>query len=157
MLPPLGGPVMIFLPIMVQPKSRGTVSMLPDGSISIDPKYLTEPGDVQLLKNAVELVRAFAHTKAMSGLAGEELAPGGVDAEAYIRAGASTLWHPVGTCSIGTDPADSVVDADLRVHGVEGVRVCDSSVMPRTTTGNNHVPTLVIAEIGARRIMGARH
>jgi choline dehydrogenase len=157
MLPPLGGPVMIFLPIMVQPKSRGTIALRADGSVAIDPRYLSNPSDVELLKKAVELVRSMAHSKAMSGLAGDELAPGGLDAETYIRAGASTLWHPVGTCSIGSDTADSVVDADLRVHGIEGLRVCDASVIPRATSGNTHVPTMVVAELGARRMLNAAH
>jgi len=155
MLPPLGGPVMIFLPIMVQPKSRGTVSIKADGSIAVDPKYLSDPSDVELLKKAVELARSMARTQAMSGFAGDELAPGANDVEGYIRGASSTLWHPVGTCSIGTDPKTSVVGADLRVHGVEGVRVCDASVMPRTNTGNNHVPTMIIAEVGAKKILAA--
>ena len=153
MLPPSGGPVMIFLPIMVQPKSRGSVSLKADGSIAVDPRYLSDPSDVVLLTKALELARSMARTSAFSGLAGEELAPGAADAEAYIRNASSTLWHPVGTCSMGSDPGSSVVGADLRVHGLEGIRVCDASVMPRTNTGNNHVPTMIIAEIGAGKIL----
>ena len=155
LLPPLGGPVMIFLPIMVQPKSRGTVALRADGSMSIDPGYLSDPSDVELLTKAVDLVRALARTKSFSGLAGDELAPGAVGVEDYVRAGTSTLWHPVGTCSMGRDAANAVVDADLRVHGLDRIRVCDASVIPRATSGNTHVPTLVVAEIGARRILSS--
>ena len=72
-----------------------------------------------------------------------------MDSEAYIRGGASTLWHPVGTCSLGSEPASSVVDAELRVHGLKGLRVADSSVTPHVTAGNNHVPTMVLAENAA--------
>ncbi len=156
LLPPLGGPVMIFLPILIQPKSRGTISLRSDKSIAIDPNYLSEPGDVTVLEKSVELIRAMARSKALSGLAGDELAPGGVKVEDYIRGATSTLWHPVGACSMGTDVVDSVVDADLRVHGLEGIRVCDASIIPRATTGNSHVPTLVAAEIGARVIVSSQ-
>lgn len=155
MLPPLGGPAMIFLPILIRPKSVGAVSLRQDGTTAIDPGYLSHPSDVALLKKAVDLVRQMAATKALSGLAGEELAPGGADPEGYIRGGGSTLWHPVGTAALGTDAANSVVGADLSVHGVNGLSVCDASVMPRANSGNNHVPTMVIAEIGARKILSA--
>lgn len=152
-LPPLGGPVMIFLPILVQPKSRGTIRVQADRSIAIDPCYLSEQADVDVLKKAIDLVRTMAGTKAMAGLAGDELAPGALDSEAYIRDNATTLWHPVGTCAMGTSAADSVVDGNLNVHGIKGLKVCDASVTPHATAGNNHVPTMVTAEIGARLIL----
>lgn len=155
MLPPLGGPVMIFLPILIQPRSTGHITLCPDGSITCDPRYLSDASDMVLLKKAVDLVRAMTATQAFAGLAGEELGPGATGVEGYIREAASTLWHPVGTAAIGNDLGDSVVGADLTVHGLRGIRVCDASVMPRATTGNNHVPTMVIAEIGARKIMSA--
>ena len=152
-LPPLGGPVMIFLPILVQPKSRGTIRIKPDHSIEIDPCYLSDPADVEVLKQAVALVRKMAGTKAMGSLAGDELAPGALDTEQYIRDNASTLWHPVGTCAMGASAADSVVDGNLNVHGIKGLKICDASVTPHATSGNNHVPTMVTAEIGARLIL----
>lgn len=155
LVPPLGGPAMIFLPIMIQPLSRGSVSLRQDGSIAIDPRYLSDASDVTLLKKAVDLVRAMAKTAAFAGLIGDELAPGATDVEAYIRGASSTLWHPVGTASMGQDEADSVVGSDLSVHGLKNIRVCDASVMPRTNTGNNHVPTMIIAEVGARKIMAS--
>ena len=155
LVPPLGGPAMIFLPIMIQPRSKGSVSLRADGTIALDPRYLSDPSDVTLLKKAVDLVRAMTKTSAFAGLVGEELAPGATDVETYIRGASSTLWHPVGTASIGQDKADSVVGADLSVHGLQGIRVCDASVMPRTNTGNNHVPTMIIAEVGARKIMAS--
>lgn len=155
LVPPLGGPAMIFLPIMIQPRSKGSVTLRPDGTIALDPKYLSDPSDVTLLKKAVDLVRTMAKTAAMAGFVGDELAPGATDVETYIRGAASTLWHPVGTAAIGQDKTDSVVGADLTVHGLQAIRVCDASVMPRTNTGNNHVPTMIIAEIGARKIMAS--
>ena len=148
-LPPFGGPVMIFLPILVQPRSVGSISIQPNQDISINPNYLSNASDVTVLQKAIELIRQMTATKAMADLAAEELAPGPVDSEAYIRGGASTLWHPVGTCSLGSEPASSVVDAELRVHGLKGLRVADSSVTPHVTAGNNHVPTMVLAENAA--------
>ncbi|MFM8524916.1 MAG: GMC family oxidoreductase [Cyanobacteriota bacterium] len=155
-LPPLGGPVMIFLPILVQPKSRGTIRLQSDRTITIDPGYLSDHADVEVLSKAVELVRKMSGTSAMASLAGDELAPGNLDVEQYIRDNASTLWHPVGTCAIGTSTADSVVDGDLNVHGIKGLKICDSSITPHATSGNNHVPTMVSAEIGARLILQGR-
>lgn len=155
-LPPLGGPVMIFLPILVQPKSRGTIRLKDDRSIAIDPAYLSEAADVTVLSKAVDLVRQMAGTTAMASLAGDELAPGNLDVEQYIRNNASTLWHPVGTCAMGHSKTDSVVDGDLNVHGIKGLKICDSSITPHATAGNNHVPTMVSAEIGARLILQGR-
>jgi choline dehydrogenase len=154
-LPPFGGPVMIFLPILVQPRSVGTIRVQPDQSIAINPGYLSDPADVAVFEKAIALIRQFTATKAMAELAGEELAPAGVKLEDYIRGGASTLWHPVGTCSLGRDRETSVVDSHLRVHGLKGVRICDASVTPHATAGNNHVPTMVVAEMAASLLLEA--
>ena len=155
MLPPLHGPAMIFLPILIRPKSVGAVRLRRDGTTAIDPRYLSDPSDLKLLGKALDLVRSLAASRAFSGLAGEEMAPGAVDAEGYIRGGSTTLWHPAGTVALGTDVADSVVGADLSVHGLEGLHVCDASVMPRANSGNNQVPSMILAEIGARKIAAA--
>jgi choline dehydrogenase len=152
-LPSFGGPAMIFLPILVQPKSVGKLSLQPNKTISIDPCYLKDIDDVNVFRKAITLIRELSTTSAMTDLAGEELAPAAMDEEAYIRGGASTLWHPVGTCRMGTDIASSVVDGYLRVHGVKGIRVADSSVTPHATAGNNHVPTMVLAENAASMIL----
>ena len=152
-LPPLGGPVMIFLPILVQPRSSGSIRLQADGQIVIDPQYLSDKADVTVFQKSIDVIRQLATTKAMSDFAADELAPGDIDAEAYIRAGASTLWHPVATCSMGADPDCSVVDGHLRVHGVKGVRIADSSVTPHATAGNNHVPTMVLAENAASLLL----
>ena len=152
-LPPFGGPAMIYLPILVQPKSVGKLCIQPDKSICIDPCYLENIEDVNVFRKAIALIRELSATSAMSDLTGEELAPAALEEEAYIRAAASTLWHPVGTCSMGTDTATSVVDGYLRVHGLKGLRVADSSVTPHATAGNNHVPTMVLAENAASLIL----
>ena len=152
-LPPFGGPAMIFLPILVQPKSVGRLTLQPDKTIHIDPCYLQDPADLTVFRKAIKLIREMTDTTAMADLAGEELAPGVIDEETYIRAGASTLWHPVGTCAMGKDLESSVVDGRLCVHGVKGLRVADASVTPHATAGNNHVPTMVLAENAANLIL----
>jgi choline dehydrogenase len=152
-LPPLGGPVMIFLPILVQPRSVGQITLKQDGQIVIDPQYLSDTADVSVFEKAIDLIRSLIATKSMSDYAADELAPGAADREAYIRAGASTLWHPVATCAMGDDETSSVVDGQLRVHGVKGVRIADASVTPHATAGNNHVPTMILAENAASLIV----
>jgi len=152
-LPPLGGPVMIFLPILVQPRSVGQIRLQPNGQIVIDPRYLSEREDVVVFLKAIEVIRQMVATQALRGFAGEELAPGVTDAESYIRSGASTLWHPVATCALGSDPSSSVVDSHLRVHGTHGLRIADASVTPHATAGNNQVPTMVLAENAASLIL----
>jgi choline dehydrogenase len=147
-LPDFGGPVCIFLPILVQPQSIGQVSLRsakPEDAPVINPNYLQCETDVQVLKRALEVIRAIASAKAFSDLNGGELAPGSADLTDYIRGNCSTLWHPAGTCKMGRD-AQAVVDPQLRVHGIDRLRVVDASVMPCVTSGNTHAPCLMIAE-----------
>ncbi|MEH2359197.1 MAG: GMC oxidoreductase [Nostoc sp.] len=92
-------------------------------------------------------------TSAFDEFRGEEIAPGAnIQSDdaiaAYIRDACSTVWHPVGTCKMGTDRM-AVVDPELRVHGVEGLRVVDASIMPTITTGNTNAPTIMIGEKAA--------
>ena len=72
---------------------------------------------------------------------------------ADLRARAGTLFHPSGTCAMGPDPASAVVDARLRVHGLEGLRVIDASVFPRVTSGNTNAPAIMVAERGAELVL----
>ncbi len=102
----------------------------------------------------LKLVRQIAGTRAFADLNSGELAPGSADPEAYIRAQASTLWHPAGTCKMGRD-ANAVVDPQLRVHGVEALRVIDASVMPTVTSGNIVAACYLIGARGADMILGA--
>jgi choline dehydrogenase len=147
---------MIFLPIMVQPDSIGEVRLRSGNyadSPIVNPNYLQRDSDVQVLKEAVKLIRELVKMKALAELAAEELAPGSeADVEAYIRTQASTLWHPVGTCKMGRDD-HAVVDPRLRIHGLEGVRVADASIMPTITSGNTQAACFVIGERAAEMIL----
>lgn len=144
-----GGPVCIFLAILVQPKSIGDVKLRssnPQDSSIINPNYLGDEADVQTLVKSVDLAREIANTKAFADMNVGEVVPGATDKaaiEGFIRSQASTLWHPAGTCKIGQD-ADAVVDPQLRVRGVEGLRVADASVMPIVTSGNTVAASFII-------------
>lgn len=144
-----GGPVCIFLAILVQPQSRGSVKLRssnPQDASIIDPSYLKDDADVQTLVKSIEVARAIANTKAFADLNVGEVVPGTTDQaaiEGFIRSQATTLWHPVGTCKMGQD-ANAVVDPQLRVHGVEGLRVADASVMPIITSGNTVAASFLI-------------
>ncbi|MGL4620494.1 GMC family oxidoreductase [Chroococcidiopsis sp.] len=122
--------------------------------------YLQSETDVQKLVTAIKIMRQLFHSSAFDEFRGEEIAPGAdvTSDEAlvvYIRDTASTMWHPVGTCKMGIDPM-AVVDPELRVHGVEGLRVVDASIMPTITTGNTNAPTIMIGEKAADLIKANR-
>ena len=118
----------------------------------VNPNYLQAPADVAVFVRALEIIRSIAGTRAFSDLNGGELAPGPGDPDGFIRSQASTLWHPAGTCKIGRD-AKAVVDPELRVYGVEGLRVADASVMPTVTSGNTVATCFMIGEKAADTIL----
>jgi choline dehydrogenase len=135
---------------------------------SLDPKdapmlrlnYLQSQADVQKLVEGIKLIRQLFQNSAFDEFRGEEIAPSAdvtndEAIEAYIRDGCSTVWHPVGTCKMGTDSM-AVVDPELRVHGVQGLRVVDASIMPTITTGNTNAPTIMIGEKAADFIKASR-
>jgi choline dehydrogenase len=117
----------------------------------IVPQSLSEEHDLEELLEGARLLRTLAATPAFSGVVAEELSPGaGVQSRAEliddIRQRASSVFHPVGTCRMGPDPEKAVVDPTLKVHGIEGLRVVDASVMPSITSGNTNAPVLMVAE-----------
>lgn len=146
----------IFLPILVQPFSSGQVTLRsadPLAAPVIDPNYLQQPADVQAFVRVIETIRAIAQTPAFGDLNETEIAPGAdADLEAFIRSQSSTLWHPAGTAKMGRD-AMAVVDPLLRVHGIEGLRVVDASVMPTVTSGNTVAPAFMIGWRAAEMIL----
>jgi len=145
----------------LRPESRGEVRLAsgdPFDDPLIDPGYFQAEGDLETHVEGVRLAREIAATGPLAEYAEREIRPGPdarTDAElaAAIRRGAQTVYHPVGTCRMGSG-ADAVVDDRLRVHGVEGLRVVDASVMPTLTGGNTNAPTYAIAERAAAMIRG---
>ncbi|MDP8983832.1 MAG: GMC family oxidoreductase N-terminal domain-containing protein [Pseudomonadota bacterium] len=127
----------------------------------IAPNYLSTDKDVRDVVHGGRLLQAIARTRAMQSLILEPLAPdlralADADLVADFRQRAATVYHPVGTCRMGNNPGDSVVDGALRVHGVAGLRVVDASVFPTVTSANTHAPTLMVAQKAAELIIGGR-
>ncbi|MEB3175324.1 MAG: GMC oxidoreductase, partial [Cyanobacteriota bacterium] len=148
----IDGPFSIFVPILIQAQSRGEVKLRSSDPLApptIDPKYLSHPQDLQTYLRAIELCREIAGTSAFSPFNDGEIAPGALNGdEAYVRKYAETIWHPAGTCRMGNDDL-AVTDAQLRVRGLENLRVMDASIMPNVTSGNTYAPCVMIAEKGA--------
>ena len=150
-------------PVALYPKSRGTVrlgSADPAAAPVIDPHLLEHPDDIQPLIRALKISRAAFASQPFARYDGTEVAPGQdchSDAEwdAYIRETGYTVHHPVGTCRMG-DPVDAatVVDPQLRVRGIAGLRIADASVMPSVIGGNTNAPCVMIAERCADFILG---
>lgn len=143
------------------PESRGRIRLAspdPRASARIEPDYLSDERDVATMLQAVKLGRAIMDAPALAAHRKAELHPGPdmrSDEEliADMRARAETIYHPAGSCRMGRDEA-SVVDPQLRVRGVEGLRVVDASVMPRLVAGNTNAPTMMIAENAAAMMTG---
>jgi choline dehydrogenase len=148
-----------FGPTLITPESRGEISLRsanPLDAPAIRANYLATDADLRTMIAGVRLARRLAHAKAFDAFRGEELHPGAAqesDAEIsnFLRNELETLYHPVGTCQMGND-ALAVVDARLRVHGIEKLRVVDASIMPRVPAGNTNAPVIMIAEKAADMI-----
>jgi choline dehydrogenase len=153
----------VILPTLLYPKSVGEVRLRsadPVAAPLIDPRYLSEPDDVQLLLEGVRLANAIAHAAPMKGVTGKPLSPasepGASDdvLQAELRLRGHHVFHPAGTCRMGKDDR-AVVDAQLRVHGVENLRVADASIMPSSVGGNTNAGCILIGEKAALLIQSA--
>lgn len=147
--------------VLLHPESRGTVTLAsadPRDKPAIRLNLLATEGDRAAFRRFVRFARELMATVPASGLVAGEVAPGpdlSTDAEidAYVRRAIGTAMHPAGSCAMGVG-IEAVVDAELRVHGVEGLRVADCSIMPTIVGGNTNAPAIMIAEKAADMILG---
>ncbi len=139
---------------LMRPRSLGRVSLRspdPEAAPSICFNYLADPQDRADLRAAVRLTREILGQSSLARYRGEEINPGAAvqtneEIDAWVRRNVETCYHPIGTCRMGSDPKESVVDDECRVHGVDCLRVVDASVMPAIVSGNTNAPTIMIAE-----------
>jgi choline dehydrogenase len=137
----------------LRPESRGQIDLNPEdpqGHPLIQANYLESDNDLALMVEGVRMSREIFNASAFDAYRGDEIYPGAELQEEqqvidFIRRKAETIYHPIGTCKMGQDPM-AVVDPELRVHGLEGLRVIDASVMPQLISGNTNAPTIMIAE-----------
>jgi choline dehydrogenase len=146
----------------LRPESRGEIRLASADPLKppvMDPNYLASGYDLKILIEGIRRGRDILAAPAFKPWLGEERLPGvaqrsDAELEAFVRATAETEYHPVSTCKMGNDPM-AVVDDQLRVRGIEGLRVIDASIMPDVVSGNTNAPTIMIAEKGAEMILNA--
>jgi choline dehydrogenase-like flavoprotein len=147
---------------LLRPKSRGSLQLASNSPLDaplIDPNFLGERDDMDRLITGFKIMRNLLQQPALTKLGGTEspksaFATSDLDIEQFIRNNADTIYHPVGTCRMGNGPMD-VVDTELRVHGIAGLRVVDASIMPQIVSGNTNAPVIMIAEKAADMIKAA--
>ena len=153
-------PSITILSTLIYPRSRGTLRLAnadPTAAPLIDFQYLADPDDLTVLTEGSEMVREIMAGAAFGGAVKEELHPGinlkGQELRDAILNRATSVYHGVGTCRMGVDEL-AVVGPDLKVRGIDGLRVCDASIMPSITGGNTNAPAIMIGERGADLVLG---
>jgi len=144
----------------IYPESRGSVHIKSANAVDypdMNANYFSAQGDAEAAVKGMRKLREIARHPAMAAHILDETEPGfDVDSDAeiiaFMKATGQTSWHPIGTCRMGKGPMD-VVDAQLRVHGLQGLRVIDSSIMPTMPATNTNVPTIAIGEKGAALVL----
>jgi choline dehydrogenase-like flavoprotein len=153
---PLAGHGISINPCFLRPASRGVVRLAspdPEAAADFDGRFLSDPSDVATLIRGVKLARRILRAPSMAKLIDTELAPSAnpeladTQLEAHVRSHAKTVYHPSGTCRMGSDRDPmAVLTQDLRVHGLQGLRVADASAFPLLVSGNTNAPVVMLAE-----------
>ena len=144
---------------LVRPASSGQIRITgpePLDPIQIEANTLGDPADLKALVKAVELCREIGNSWPLRPFGKREVMPGplkGAELENFIRNGIATVWHQTCTARMGRDPM-AVVDRELKVYGIENLRIADGSIMPRVTTGNTMAPCVIIGERAAEVLCG---
>lgn len=147
----------------LRPHSRGSIKLQsprPEDSPLIQPNYLSSEADRTCMVAGLKLARRLGQTEPLASYIVEEYQPGpdtrsDLELLDFIQRTAGTIFHPSGTCKMGTDPM-AVVDAELRVHGTAGLRIVDCSIMPTLISGNTNAPTIMIAEKASDMVLSAQ-
>ncbi|GBQ85960.1 GMC family oxidoreductase [Asaia krungthepensis] len=144
---------------VLRPRSRGTVRLATDGTLNpqIDFNFASDPHDLETLCEGIRIARHILSQSPFANTRGVEIAPGAsvttkAEIMAYLRASAATVFHPAGTCRMGVDE-QSVVRPDLKLRGIDGLRIADASIMPTLVSGNTSAPSMMIGEMAARMIL----
>ena len=143
--------------VVAQPKSLGRIRLTgpdPSAPLQIEANHLSDPEELAVATACVELSREIGNSVALRSFVKREVMPGNLDKaslERFVRDGASTYWHFTSTAKLGRDPM-SVVGGDLKVYGIDNLRIADASIMPRVTTGNTMAPCVIIGERAAALI-----
>jgi choline dehydrogenase/4-pyridoxate dehydrogenase len=152
-------------PVQLRPESRGTLSLRsadPKAPARLEFNFLSTDRDLKAVRTGLRMTREIFQQSPLRGFIDAEVAPGpdkvsDADLDAYARSTGQTVYHPLGTCRMGTDKDElAVVDPELRVRGVDNLRVVDASVMPDLVGGNINAPIIMIAEKAADMIRGKR-
>jgi choline dehydrogenase len=147
--------------LLLNPESRGSITLAspdPEALPTVSLNFLSAPGDIARLRESVRFMRRFMTAAPASDIVAAELAPGGGDdsdaaIDGWLRASVMSGGHAACSCAMGTG-ATAVVDATLKVHGIDGLRVVDASVMPNLIRGNTNAPVIMIAEKAADMVLG---
>jgi choline dehydrogenase-like flavoprotein len=149
----LPDPALTVFSTLIYPRSRGTIRLAsadPTAAPLIDPRFLSEPEDARTLVEGIQLIREAMRQPGIKGAVLKERMPGAEYADdatllEEIKNRATTVYHPVGSCRMGNDER-AVVDPELKVRGIDGLRVADASIMPSITGGNTNAPAMMIGE-----------